>query len=382
MRHLGTEQTVLFYHSYKIGKEVPAFMKISLCMIVKNEEEVLARCLESVQPLIDELIIVDTGSDDETITIARNYTDLIYQIPWEDDFAKARNFAFSKATGDYIMWLDADDSISPENAKRFHALKNILLQESPDMVMCPYDTAFDGDTPLFTFYRERLVKNGAGLKWQGRVHECIAPHGKVIRSEFRVFHLGSEKERGRRNLHIYQKWAADEPLGPRDQFYYGRELYYHRLYTESISVLEEMLEGKGWYVNKIEACKILSACYFAKGFSEKAKNALFRSFCYGEPRASVCCEIAKRFQQENLYGEAVYWYEAALNCRDHSSEGDFEEPESRGFVPYLELVCCYYALGNTEKAVFYHKKTERLFPNHSAVIFNKQFFIDKGLISP
>lgn len=223
-------------------------MKISLCMIVKNEEEVLARCLESVQPLVDELIIVDTGSDDETITIARNYTDLIYQIPWEDDFAKARNFAFSKATGDYIMWLDADDSISPENVKRFHALKNILLQESPDMVMCPYDTAFDGDTPLFTFYRERLVKNGAGLKWQGRVHECIAPHGKVIRSEFRVFHLGSEKERGRRNLHIYQKWAGEEPLGPRDQFYYGRELYYHRLYTESISVLEEMLEGKGWHV--------------------------------------------------------------------------------------------------------------------------------------
>ena len=73
-------------------------MKISLCMIVKNEEEVLVRCLESVQPLVDELIIVDTGSDDETITIARNYTDLIYQIPWEDDFAKARNFAFSKAT--------------------------------------------------------------------------------------------------------------------------------------------------------------------------------------------------------------------------------------------------------------------------------------------
>ncbi len=125
-------------------------MKISLCMIVKNEEEVLARCLESVQPLVDELIVADTGSDDGTLTIARNYTDLIYQIPWEDDFAKARNFAFSKATGDYIMWLDADDYISPENAKRFHALKNMLLQESPDMVMCPYDTSFDGDTPLFT----------------------------------------------------------------------------------------------------------------------------------------------------------------------------------------------------------------------------------------
>ncbi len=355
-------------------------VKISLCMIVKDEEEVLARCLESVKELVDEIVIADTGSTDKTRNIASAYTELIYEIAWEDDFAKARNFVFSKATGDYLLWLDADDVISPENAKRFLALRQTLSKELPDMVMCPYDTAFDGETPLSTFYRERLVRRSSGFLWQGRIHECIAPHGKILHSEFRVFHLGSKKVRGMRNLHIYQKWASEEPLGGRDKFYYGRELYYHRLYTEAIAILEDMLDGEGWYVNKIEACKILSYCYAAQGKVEKAHLALFRSFSYGEPRASVLCEIAALFQRKNRIHEAIFWYEAALSCRDHAAEGDFEEPNSRTLVPYLELVCCYYALGDRKKAVFYHKKTERLFPNHSAVIYNRQFFVEKGLI--
>lgn len=355
-------------------------MKISLCMIVKDEEDVLARCLESAKPLVDEIVIADTGSRDKTVAIARSFTNRVYDFPWENDFAKARNFSFSKATGDYILWLDADDYISPENAERFLALKETLARELPDMVTCPYDVAFDGDTPLSTFYRERLVRREAGFVWQGRVHECIAPHGKILRSAFRVFHLGSSKIRGARNLHIYQKWAADENLSGRDLFYYGRELYYNRLYTEAIAVLENMLSGEGWYVNKIEACKILSDCYAARGESEAAKTALFRSFLFGEPRASVLCEIGKTFKEENKLREAIFWYEAALTCRDHSEEGDFEEPYARTLTPLLELVCCYYALGDKARAIEYHKKTERLFENHSAVLFNCEFFKKQGLI--
>ncbi|MDE5995713.1 MAG: glycosyltransferase family 2 protein, partial [Eubacterium sp.] len=88
---------------------------ISLCMIVKNEEKVLARCLESIKNAVDEIIIADTGSTDNTKEIAKKYTDKIYDFEWVDDFSKARNFSFSKASKDYIMWLDADDIISKEN---------------------------------------------------------------------------------------------------------------------------------------------------------------------------------------------------------------------------------------------------------------------------
>ncbi len=88
---------------------------ISLCMIVKNESQVIERCLKCVSDLVDEIVIVDTGSTDDTMSIARKFTDSIYEFPWIDDFSAARNFSFSKATKEYIMWLDADDIILDED---------------------------------------------------------------------------------------------------------------------------------------------------------------------------------------------------------------------------------------------------------------------------
>lgn len=84
-------------------------ISISLCMIVKNEEAVIGRCLDSVQEIADEINIVDTGSVDKTKDIAARYTDRIFDFKWIDDFAAARNFSFQQATSDYILWLDADD---------------------------------------------------------------------------------------------------------------------------------------------------------------------------------------------------------------------------------------------------------------------------------
>ena len=90
-------------------------ISISLCMIVKNEAEILARCLDSLVGLMDEIIIVDTGSTDDTKEIARQYTDLVYDFSWCDDFAAARNFSFSKATKEYIYAPDAHEVLSETN---------------------------------------------------------------------------------------------------------------------------------------------------------------------------------------------------------------------------------------------------------------------------
>ena len=97
--------------------------EISLCMIVKNEEDVLNNCLSTVYDLVDEIIIVDTGSTDKTKEIASKYTNKIYDFKWVDDFAKARNFSFEKATKDYILWLDADDIILEEDRQKFKNFK-------------------------------------------------------------------------------------------------------------------------------------------------------------------------------------------------------------------------------------------------------------------
>ena len=90
-------------------------IEISLCMIVKNEEKVLARCLDSIADLMEEIIIVDTGSTDDTKKIAAKYTEHIYDFEWIDDFSAARNFSFSKATKDYIYVADADEVLDEEN---------------------------------------------------------------------------------------------------------------------------------------------------------------------------------------------------------------------------------------------------------------------------
>lgn len=344
-------------------------MKISLCMIVKDEEEVLERCLKSALPLADEIIVADTGSRDGTKALAEKFGAQVYDFAWRDDFAAARNFAFSKGTGDYLMWLDADDVIAEEADPA--GLRERLEREAPDIVMCPYRIGGEGGT---VFLRERFLKRSEHFVWQGRVHECIAPHGKRIDDPFTVIHLGSAKPRGDRNLRIYRKWAQEEKLGGRDLFYFGRELFYNGFYGEAVRTLEEMLEGDGWYVNKIEACKILSLCRGALKDRNGERLALLRSFLYGEPRASVLCALGRSFCQENRLREGAFWYEGALACRDHTAEGDFEEPSCRALVPCLGLVFCYYRLGEREKAAEYHRKTEALAPCHPSVRYNRRFF--------
>ena len=94
-------------------------MTISVCMIVKNEEPRLRACLDSLKPIADEIIVVDTGSVDGTKAVAAEYTDKIYDFAWIDDFSAARNFAFSKATGDYIYTADADEVIDEKNIRLF-----------------------------------------------------------------------------------------------------------------------------------------------------------------------------------------------------------------------------------------------------------------------
>ena len=91
---------------------------ISLCMIVKNEEDTLARCLDTVQDIVDEINIVDTGSTDRTKEIAKKYTSRIFDYPWNDSFSDARNESFKHATKDYILYLDADDVLLEPDRKK------------------------------------------------------------------------------------------------------------------------------------------------------------------------------------------------------------------------------------------------------------------------
>ena len=229
------------------------------------------------------------------------------------------------------------------------------------------------------FYRTRIVKNDGSAVWKGRVHECLPRYENALtepENGFCVRHLGSEKPRGSRKLDIYRAQISEkEPLSPRDLFYYGRELFYHGFYTEADAIEEKFIaRPDGWDVNKIEDRKIQSACREATGDEAGAADALFSSFSYGAPRAGVLCALGRIFKRKNDFSSAYFWYLSAYNAKDHSAEGDFENPDERGAIPLIEAVYCAYSAGEKAEARKLHEECMRLYPDHPAVKYNEAFF--------
>ena len=351
-------------------------VSISLCMIVKNEEDVLARCLDSAAELVDEIVIVDTGSTDSTREIAARYTDKIFDFPWQDDFAAARNESFSHATMDYCLWLDADDVLLEEDQEKFRALKE-ELDPGVSVVMAPYHTGFDESGRVtFSYYRERLIKNRAGMCWIGAVHEVVPSVGTVLYGDFAVTHKKTHPSDPDRNLRIYEgQLAAGQELEPRQQFYYGRELYYHKRWEEALAVFEAFLEdGRGWMENNIDACCHCAYCHRELGDEQAALAALLRTFTYDWPRAEVCCEIGRWFFQKEQYRQAAYWYTLALTCTRDDRRGSFVSPDCYGYLPCIQLCVCYSRLGDTKRANAFNELAALYKPDSPAVHHNRAIF--------
>lgn len=351
-------------------------VSVSLCMIVKNEEDVLERCLKSVTDLVDEIILVDTGSTDRTREIAARFTDQVFDFPWQDDFSAARNESFSHASMDYCMWLDADDILLEADQKAFLALKE-TLEPTVSVVMAPYHTGFDESGHVtFSYYRERLIKNRAGMVWAGAVHEAVSPAGKIQYADFAVTHRKVHPSDPDRNLRIYQaQLAAGKELDPRQQFYYGRELYYHRRWKEALEVFEQFLkEGRGWVENNIDACCHCAYCHRELGHDQAALTALFRSFLYDRPRAEICCEIGLWFFQREQYQQAAYWYALALTCSRDDRRGGFVSPDCYGYLPCIQLCVCYSRLGDQKRTEAFNELAATYKPDSPAVLHNRALF--------
>ncbi|PSB27020.1 glycosyltransferase family 2 protein [Stenomitos frigidus] len=144
---------------------------LSLCMIVKNESEHLARCLSSAQAYVDEIVVVDTGSQDDTVAIAQRYGATLYYFDWCDDFAAARNFSVGKVTGDWILILDADETLMVETG----TLRQ-QLAASPSELMGYALTRTEInllEDDLSGGVHVRLFRNDPGLRYAGRYHEQL-----------------------------------------------------------------------------------------------------------------------------------------------------------------------------------------------------------------
>ncbi len=351
---------------------------ISLCMIVKNEQQVLARCLDSVRGAVDEIVIVDTGSTDSTREIALRYTDRVYDFLWIDDCSAARNFSFDQATMDYCMWLDADDVLTAEDRDGLIALKSSLLPET-DVVMMKYNTAFDSaGRPTFSYYRERILRRGK-FRWEGAVHEVIAPSGVILHSPLAVTHQKLHAAEPGRNLRIFEKLlAGGRVLTPREQFYYARELYYAGRYQEAAAAFASFLsQGRGWVVNNIDACRLLSACRSELGDADGALGALLQALRYGPPDAELCCDLGHWFRSRARYRDAIFWYALALGRKTDERTGAFVSVDSCGYLPAIWMCVCYDRLGEWENAEYYNELAGSFKPEDGTYLKNKSYFLNR-----
>ncbi|MEC0125921.1 glycosyltransferase [Paenibacillus pabuli] len=377
------------YHIYRLS-ELPGVatynrrarrgeetISISLCMIVKNEEASLARCLESVNGIADEIVIVDTGSTDQTRQIAARYTERIIDFEWVDDFAAARNFAFEQATSEYILWLDADDVFEPEDRVKLIELKR-SLDPAVDSVTMDYHLSFTAEGKVaYSLRRNRLVRRDRNFRWIGAVHEYLEVAGHLLHSDIAVTHK-KDKEYTDRNLRIYRKREkAGEEFSPRDLYYFGNELKDHAEYADAVNYYEEFLgTGLGWVEDQIAACQKIADCEAALGRSEQEVSALLRSFAYDLPRAEICCRLGGYFADRGDYRKAIFWYELATRAIRPTDPMVVLNEAAWTWMPHLQLCVCYDRMGNRVKAKEHNDIALTYHPTHPSMLYNDRYFKD------
>lgn len=332
---------------------------VSLCMIVKNEEQILKRCLDSLAGLMDEIIIVDTGSTDATKEIAAKYTDKVYDFVWIDDFSAARNFAFSKAGMEYIYSADADEMLDEKNRAAFLQLKQTLLPEI-EIVQMYYANQLSHGT-IYNFDKElrpKLFKRNRTFWWQGAIHEQIAITPVIYDSEIEICHMPQNSHKDRDLAAFERLTRAGEILDKRLHNIYAKELFisgeekdflaarafFQASCTDSMRGDEELKEA---------ACVAARAARLAGDVADFFKYAMKVVACDG--CAEICCELGEYYRQIEDYDEAVVWfYNAAYETECILSVRSGRE------IPLKGLADCYRALGNAVQGAEY----ERLLQEH------------------
>lgn len=341
----------------KDGREM---ITISLCMIVKDEEAVLARCLDSLAGLVDEMIVVDTGSVDRTREIAAKYTDKLYDFQWVHDFSAARNYAFSLASCDYIYSADADEVLDEENRERFRLLKESLLPQVEIVQMkygnqLQYNTVYNYDEE----YRPKLFKRLRQFTWIEPIHETVRLQPVIYDSDIVITHMPSQGH-GSRDLANFERQVRE-----------GRRLsrHLHNMYARELLIageLEDLVracpcfessaeDGERSAEEVLEAFCVLSRAYRMQGdilgFFRYAMKAMAAGGC-----SELCVELGLFYEQDRRdAAEAAMWYyNAAYETQP------VLVLESGGAQALEGLARCCRQMGQEEQAAEYERQLREL----------------------
>ncbi|MBI3467730.1 MAG: glycosyltransferase, partial [Planctomycetes bacterium] len=235
---------------------VPATIRLSLCMICRDNAGTIGACLESIRPWVDELIVVDTGSKDDSPEICRRLGAEVHDFAWPDCFSTARNESLKYARGEWIFWMDSDDTISPECGRKLrelaygphdHAVLGYVVQ-----VHCPGGGP-DGEADMTVVDHVKLFRNRPDLRFDGRIHEQIIPAirragGEVGWTDLYVTHSGADhtpegrKRKLERDMRLLELDLADRPDHPFVLFNLGMTFADAGHHEQAVSALKRSIE--------------------------------------------------------------------------------------------------------------------------------------------
>ncbi|MDD5382130.1 MAG: glycosyltransferase [Candidatus Margulisbacteria bacterium] len=197
-------------------------MKLSICMIVKNEEQVLARTLPNLSKYADEIILLDTGSTDKTVEVAQKFGARVYSFVWSNDFSAARNESLKHSTGDWILWIDADEYLKEEDLAALKAAISDTAENAFRLTI--YESKYEQCEQTTGYLREKLFRNGLGYHFERAINEQLYDGaGKLVSGQaipVAIYHWGKHlaenrmNEKRERYVRLYSAWLEKNPDDP------------------------------------------------------------------------------------------------------------------------------------------------------------------------
>lgn len=326
--------------------------KISLCMIVKNEEKHLRRCLSSIQNIVDEIIIVDTGSTDSTVTIAEEFDAKVFGFSWENDFSAARNFSISQATCDYILVLDADEYLDADTDLK------VEVDSGVDFFSVNIKNY---DSNGITSYHQavRLFKRRADLYYYGRLHEHLNVNDKNLHltsknAEFIIHHVGYleetilEKNKLARNLNIMLKEVEENPT-PYSLFNLGNSFFNNNRLEEALEMYKKSFSMKNnvTYIYSL-LCRMIETLRLLKRYGEAielAHASIDRFPLYTD----FYLLLGRIYEEYNFLKDAEMMYKKCIELGD-AKDVSFSLEGAGSYLPYLHLADLYIKQGKPDDA--------------------------------
>jgi glycosyltransferase involved in cell wall biosynthesis len=360
---------------------------LSLCLIVKNEEKFIKACLDAVKDIVDEIIIVDTGSTDSTLEIIKSYKVKLFNYEWNNDFSSARNYSISKATSNWILCLDADEILDNNSKDNLLNFINTTNFDGCHFLVYNYISEHGNDYTLH--YAFRLFRNNKGYYYTGKIHEQIANDNennlisKFSSENIILHHYGysfevlKEKDKRSRNIPILLEILKENPNDGFSLFNLGNEYMAENDISKAIEYYELSYKNKDIKQHySIHLLYRLSICYQSINNYNISLKYIDEALQYYSPNVDFEYLKGCIYLDSKKYTLAIDSLNKCLEIGDSVSSVKFIN--NCGTInPLLSLGDLYFNLSDYEKALFNYNKALSLDNNNLQILYKIGSAINK-----